>query len=106
MAFESLRGDAHDDTRTPFGSLKMLLLMAVATSIDALATGLIFVPLGKLVYTAVGIIALGSFLFTLAGCVVGITFGKRFKLNVELIGGIILFGIGLKILIEHLVNGY
>ncbi|MDD7528891.1 MAG: manganese efflux pump MntP family protein [Bacteroidales bacterium] len=106
MAFESLRGDAHDDTRTPFGSLKMLLLMAVATSIDALATGLIFVPLGNLVYTAVGIIALGSFLFTLAGCVVGITFGKRFKLNVELIGGIILFGIGLKILIEHLVNGY
>ncbi|MGM9782341.1 MAG: manganese efflux pump [Paludibacteraceae bacterium] len=45
-------------------------------------------------------------MFTLAGCVVGITFGKRFKLNVELIGGIILFGIGLKILIEHLVNGY
>lgn len=106
MALESLRGDAHDDTRTPFGSFKMLLLMAVATSIDALATGLIFVPLGNLVYTAVGIIALGSFLFTLAGCVVGITFGKRFKLNVELIGGIILFGIGLKILIEHLVNGY
>lgn len=106
MVVESLKKDsAETDNKTPFGSLKMLLLMAVATSIDALATGLIFVPLGQLIYSAVGIIALGSFLFTLVGCVVGVTFGKRFTLNVEFIGGIILFGIGLKILIEHLVNG-
>jgi manganese efflux pump family protein len=70
-----------------------------------LATGLIFVPFGNLIYTAVGIIALGSFLFTIVGCVIGIMFGKKFKINVELIGGIILFGIGTKILVEHLIQG-
>ena len=58
--------------------------------------------MGDVIYTASGLIALGSFLFTISGCVIGISFGKRFKLNVELIGGIILFLIGTKILIEHL----
>ena len=107
MLVERLKKNKNDETtpKTLFGSLKMLLIMSVATSIDALATGLIFVPMGNFIYTAVGIIALGSFLFTILGCVIGITFGKRFKLNVEFIGGIILCGIGLKILIEHLING-
>jgi len=90
---------------TPFGSFKMLITLSFATSIDALATGVIFIPMGHLIYKASIIIALVSFLFTTIGCVIGITFGKRFKINVELIGGIILFAIGTKILIEHLFVG-
>ena len=90
---------------TPFGSFKMLITLSFATSIDALATGLIFVPMGHLIYTASGIIALVSLVFTILGCIIGITFGKRFKINVELIGGLILFAIGTKILIEHLWVG-
>ncbi len=102
MAIESFKKESDDDKTTPFGSYKMLIALSFATSIDALATGLIFVPMGDVIYTASGLIALGSFLFTISGCVIGISFGKRFKLNVELIGGIILFLIGTKILIEHL----
>lgn len=106
MFVESLKKDKpREDRNTPFGSLRMLLVMAVATSIDALATGLIFVPLGNFIFTAVAVIALGSFIFTLLGCVIGVSCGKRFRLNVELIGGVILFGIGLKILLDHLING-
>ena len=106
MIYESLKGDDEEedmcDAKSPYGSLRMVTILAVATSIDALATGLIFVPLGNLMFSASGIIAIVSFLFTLVGCVLGVTFGKRIKLNVEAIGGIILIGIGLKIFIEHM----
>ncbi len=102
MGVESFKKEPDNDKSTPFGSYKMLIALSFATSIDALATGLIFVPMGDVIYTASSLIALGSFLFTISGCVIGISFGKRFKLNVELIGGIILFLIGTKILIEHL----
>lgn len=102
MGVEGFKKEPDNDKSTPFGSYKMLIALSFATSIDALATGLIFVPMGDVIYTVSGLIALGSFLFTISGCVIGISFGKRFKLNVELIGGIILFLIGTKILIEHL----
>lgn len=106
MFVESLKKEKpHDDHKTPFGSLRMLLVMAVATSIDALATGLIFVPLGNFIFTATAVIGLVSFVFTVIGCVIGVSCGKRFRLNVELIGGLILFGIGLKLLLSHLING-
>lgn len=105
MAIESFKKESDDDKSTPFGSYKMLIALSFATSIDALATGLIFVPMGHLIYTASGIIALVSLVFTILGCIIGITFGKRFKINVELIGGLILFAIGTKILIEHLWVG-
>ena len=106
MIYESLKDDDEDDVvceaQSPYGSLRMVTILAVATSIDALATGLIFVPLGNLMFSASGIIAIVSFLFTLVGCVLGVTFGKRIKFNVEAIGGAILIGIGLKIFIEHM----
>src|SRR5574344_959071 len=76
MIYGSLKKKQEDvccDKNTPFGSLKMLIILSFATSIDALATGLIFVPFGNLIYTAVGIIALGSFLFTIVGCVIVIS---------------------------------
>lgn len=105
MIYESFKDDDEEeicDSKTPYGSLYMLVTLSVATSIDALATGLIFVPLGNLMYSASGIIALVSFIFTLVGCMLGITFGKRIKFNVEAIGGVILIGLGVKIFIEHM----
>lgn len=92
---------ASEELKSPFGSWRMLLVLSVATSIDALATGFIFVPMGHLIFTASCIIFTVSFVFTLLGVIIGVTFGKRFKLNVEIIGGIILIIIGLKIFIEH-----
>lgn len=90
-----------DITPNPF-KWKTLITLAFATSIDALATGIVFVPFPTLIYLAVLIIGGISFMFTLIGFGIGIHFGKRFHFNVEIIGGIILIGIGLKILLEHL----
>jgi putative Mn2+ efflux pump MntP len=81
---------------------KTLLMLAFATSIDALATGIVFVPFPSFIFSAVLIIGGISFVFTFIGFGIGIHFGKRFHFNVEIIGGLILIGIGLKILIEHL----
>ena len=80
--------------------LSFLLVMAVATSIDALATGVIFIPCPDKVWLGISLIALVSFLFSLLGCTIGSLFGTRFKLNAEMIGGIILIAIGLKIWME------
>lgn len=82
------------------------LTMAVATSIDALAVGLSFGCSGytslSSLFIPVTIIALGSFLFSIAGFVIGAYAGKHIRIPAETIGGVILIGIGLKILIEHL----
>ncbi|GEM_PF-38415 len=77
-----------------------LLLLAVATSIDALATGVIFIPCPERVWVGVGIIALASFVLSLVGYMIGWKIGKRFQWNMGLIGGIILVGIGIKIFLE------
>ena len=80
--------------------IKRLIVLAVATSIDALATGVIFIPVPERVWLGVGIIGLVSFLFSIGGYHTGKYVGARFKINVELIGGIILILIGLKIWAE------
>ena len=81
---------------------KALLPLAIATSIDALATGIVFVPYPALIWISIAIIGGTSFIFSFIGMGIGIHFGKRFHFNVEILGGVILIGIGLKILIEHL----
>jgi len=90
-----------DPTRLP-----VILTLAVATSIDALAVGISFAFVGMETWndiiTPVLIIGLVSFIFSLAGCFFGVYCGKRINLRTELLGGIILIGIGVKILIEHL----
>lgn len=81
-------------------SLRNLLLLAVATSIDALATGVIFIPVPEMLWIGVGIIALVSFLLSMGGYLIGVFVGAKFHFNVGLLGGIILILIGLKIFIE------
>ena len=78
-----------------------LLSLALATSIDAFATGIVFIPYPYIIWKAIAIIGLTSFLFTFLGMYIGVHFGKRFHIKVEMIGGLILIGIGLKILYEH-----
>lgn len=89
-------------------SLKVVLALAVATSIDALAVGVSFAFLGIREFSAIlppiGIIGFVSFALSMAGLMFGIRFGCGIarKLRAELWGGIILIIIGTKILIEHL----
>ena len=91
----------HETRETTIGwQLSRLLILAVATSIDALATGVIFIPVPEMLWTGIGLIGLVSFCFSLAGYHVGKEMGRRIRMNLELIGGIVLIGIGLKIWIE------
>ena len=79
-----------------------MLLMAVATSIDALAVGITFAFLNVQILPAAGLIGVTTFLLSFAGIYIGNVFGVRYKSKAELAGGIILVLIGLKILLEHL----
>lgn len=90
--------------------MKVILTLAVATSIDALAVGISFAftgfrTLSSLLYplTAIGI---ASFVISLAGSLIGVFFGKCFNLRVEIFGGLVLIGIGIKILFEHLLANH
>lgn len=84
--------------------LKTLLILSVATSIDALAVGLYYSVLGSPILGPAVVIGLVTF----ALCLIGVEFGKhigsRFERWATLAGGIVLIGIGLKIVAEHLVR--
>lgn len=82
--------------------VKTMLLLAIATSIDALAVGVTFAFLEVRILPAATFIGLTTFLFGLAGIYIGHFFGARFKNKAEFIGGLILIVIGCKILLEHL----
>lgn len=79
-----------------------MLLLAVATSIDALAIGVTFAFLRVDVLWAVSLIGVCTFLISVVGVKVGNVFGARYKSKAELAGGVVLVLIGLKILLEHL----
>lgn len=82
--------------------LKNMTVLSVATSIDALAIGVTFAFLQVDILPAVSLIGVITFLFSAAGVRIGHIFGVKFKSKAEFAGGVILIGIGLKILIEHL----
>ena len=83
-------------------NFKELLILAVATSIDALAVGVTFAFLQVNIVPAITIIGCTTFVISIAGVYVGNVFGARYKSRAELTGGVILILIGLKILLEHL----
>lgn len=87
------------DTRLDY---KQLFLMAVATSIDALAVGVTFAFLEVTIVPAITLIGCTTFCISLAGVVVGNFFGARYKKRAEVVGGVILMLLGVKILLEHL----
>jgi len=79
----------------------VVLMLAVATSIDALAVGMSLGLLDISVYRAAIIIALFAFAVSFTGMFAGRMFGSKIRNKAELAGGIILVGIGIKILLEH-----
>ena len=82
--------------------IKELFLLAIATSIDALAVGITFAFLDTPIVEAITIIGVTTFIISAAGVYVGNFAGNRYQKKAELAGGIILILIGLKILLEHL----
>ena len=82
--------------------VKTMFLLAVATSIDALAIGITFAFLKVNIIPAVCFIAIVTFIISFAGVKIGNVFGARYKNKAEIVGGVILILLGLKILLEHL----
>lgn len=84
-------------------SVKTMFLLAVATSIDALAVGISLAMAGSVnIWTAVALIGLFTFGMSAAGVQIGNVFGSRFEKKAQVAGGVILILLGLKILLEHL----
>lgn len=90
-----------DDCKDSHG-IKELIVMAFATSIDALAVGITFACLRIDIWVPILFIGIITFAMSYAGVFVGNRFGERYKTNAEYAGGIILIFIGVKILAEHM----
>ena len=87
------------DASMAFGKM---LVLAIATSIDALALGVTFAFLQVDIWKAVAFIGVVTFCFSVAGIKIGNVFGAKYKSKAEFAGGLILILLGVKILLEHL----
>lgn len=83
-------------------SVKSMLVLAIATSIDALAVGITLAFLNVQIIPAVSFIGIITFILSVIGIKIGNIFGTKYKSHAELAGGVILILLGLKILLEHL----
>ena len=81
---------------------KVMIILAIATSIDALAVGITFAFLQVNLLLAVSIIGIITFILCVIGTKIGNNFGNKFENKAEILGGIVLIFIGVKILLEHL----
>lgn len=90
-----------EEEADPSLGFKTMLVMAIATSIDAMAVGISFAFLNVQIIPAVSLIGVITFALSVAGVKLGAVFGDRFKSRAELAGGVILIALGLKIFIEH-----
>ena len=84
-------------------SAKVMFIMAVATSIDAMAVGISLAMAGDVnIFSAVLLIGVTTFVLSAVGVKIGNVFGSRFEKKAQIAGGVILILLGLKILLEHL----
>ena len=81
---------------------KDMLILAVATSIDALAVGITFAFLKVNIWLAISLIGIITFIISIAGVKIGNIFGDKYEKKAEFAGGLILILLGVKILLEHL----
>jgi len=102
MIIESLASDGNRDIKNPL-HIKVIVLLALATSIDALAVGFSFSFFLEKIFWAVFIIGSITFIVSMTGILVGKKTGPKVNKYAEIVGGIILIGIGCKILLEHLI---
>jgi putative Mn2+ efflux pump MntP len=101
MVWESFRKE--EECKTDITKWKTLITLSIATSIDALAVGLTFAFLEVNIALACGVIGITAFLISVLGFILGRKAGKVFGKRAELIGGLVLIAIGLRILLSHLL---
>lgn len=100
MMRESFSGD--DEKMDGSTGIRTMFLLAVATSIDALAIGISFAFLDVGIFFSAALIGVTTFVFSVVGMIIGSTFGAKYKSKAEFVGGAILIILGTKILFEHL----
>ena len=102
MIYESFKMEVNNKKIDPL-NVYVLLMLSIATSIDALAVGLSLSFLNVSIAPPAIIIGVVTFLLSIFGVYFGNRFGHYFERKIEIIGGLILIGIGVKILIDHLI---
>ena len=102
MIREAVWGEKEEGEDNGSLDFKTMFLLAIATSIDALAVGVSFACIQVKLWSSVLIIGLTTFLFSVLGVKIGNVFGSKYEKSAGVVGGIILILIGLKILLEHL----
>jgi putative Mn2+ efflux pump MntP len=102
MIYESTKTESRRKENMPL-NIYVLLMLSVATSIDALAAGVSFALLKIFIVTPIMLIGTITFLLSFLGASIGNRLGRFFENKIEIAGGIVLISIGIKILIEHLV---
>ena len=100
MIREALSDDECEEMHPDF-SARSMFMMAIATSIDALAVGVSFAFLHIDIWSAAAIIGVTTFILSVVGLRIGNIFGCRYKSKAELAGGAILMIMGVKIVVEH-----
>lgn len=102
---ECCKEDAGEAEKNASLCPRIMLVFAIATSIDAMAAGVTFaVTQEQRVALALAFIGLTTFLFCFVGAAIGAKVGEKWKQKAEVAGGVVLIGLGLKILIEYLVT--
>lgn len=102
MVYEAFQMESAEKNRDP-SNLLILLALSVATSIDALAVGITLSLLTSAICLAVTLIGVVTFGLSFAGVYIGKRFGHFFESRIEVLGGVLLIAIGVKILVEHLM---
>ena len=101
MIKESFEDEGESETKNDSIDVKTMIVMAIATSIDALAVGITFAFFKINIIKAVLIIGIITFTLSLFGVIIGNKFGDKFHGKAEIVGGVILILIGIKIFLEH-----
>ena len=104
MIYESFKLEESDGA-SDATKLLVVFTLAVATSIDALAVGMTLSMITNSIFMAVSVIGVVTFILSLIGTRIGMKAGHFCENKIEMVGGVILILIGLKILVEHLVKG-
>lgn len=102
MIWESCKTDTEECAKCENPKIRELFILAVATSIDALAVGITLAFLRVNIWKSISVIGVVTFIISMAGVVIGNRFGSKYKRRAELAGGIILMIMGVKILMDHL----
>ena len=100
MIYEAIHPDEDEDDEADT-SMKRMFILAIATSIDALAVGVSFAFLHVDLWMSVAVIGITTFILSALGIKIGNVFGNRYKSKAEFTGGVVLVLMGVKILVEH-----